>query len=191
MRVSNGLFVKLMIAAFVLISSPAWAEAQCEGEGCEAAGVEDSAAVPGEASAEGSSVSAGEGEDKKSMKPLWITGIATFSVVYVSTIIVSAALSDEEYKGRSAGLNAIPLAGPFVMIGVTESDPDSYVPSGQKAALVISGVVQILAMTAFITGLSIDLKRKNQTVSFSAAPTLVTAPGTGLTTPGVGLFGTF
>lgn len=106
--------------------------------------------------------------EKERIKSMWMAGIITFSTVYVSTIISSAALSDPGVKGRAAGYCAIPLIGPFVFMGA--GNDEYYVRDQFKGLLIASGVVQILSFGVFMAGWFIKRDVKKKTSRFYLMP---------------------
>ena len=72
-----------------------------------------------------------------------VTGSVTWGLAYVLTIAVTAAVGAQGYE---IGINAIPLAGPWVCLGACDR-PDDY-----AAALVGSGLLQITGLTLLILG---------------------------------------
>jgi hypothetical protein len=84
----------------------------------------------------------------KSLRPLWITGLALWGATYIATIAVTAAVAEDD-AGKYAGEAAVPIAGPFIVLA------DGEPSDGQTAALIASGVIQTLSATMFVLGLSI------------------------------------
>jgi hypothetical protein len=86
---------------------------------------------------------------EESLKPLWITGIVIESVTYVTTIVLTAALSQDSVRGQAIAYTVIPVFGPFVLLGSSIANPNYAAP------LAISGVVQIASVAMIVTGLCI------------------------------------
>lgn len=79
-------------------------------------------------------------------RPTWglvVAGLITFGVVYVTTVAVTAAISED---GGDIGLSAIPLAGPWILTATTD---------GYAGALVPSGILQLSGLVLTILGLAI------------------------------------
>jgi hypothetical protein len=77
---------------------------------------------------------------------LVIAGPVVLGVTWLATIAGTAALSDGD--GEPIGYSAIPLAGPWIMIGAL--DTGSYTP-----ALVVSGILQASGVVMTILGVAI------------------------------------
>jgi hypothetical protein len=89
------------------------------------------------------------GEIEYRSHPTWglfIAGVIVFPVVYLLTVGVTAGLDTD---GDDIGEAAIPLIGPFLMIG----NPDTEF---FEAPLAISGILQLAGLTMVILGLTIQ-----------------------------------
>jgi len=84
-------------------------------------------------------------ERETSVKGLWIPGVIVFGVSWILTGTFASALSwDADY----ASWGWIPLAGPWMMLGVAGSDDE-------VAGALIGGITQLAGVTMFILGLTL------------------------------------
>jgi hypothetical protein len=93
--------------------------------------------------------------EKKGIKALIIAGPIVFAVAWITTIIVTSAVSTDEDKGTATSYAAIPLVGPWVMMGSDSLDTSDY-----TGALVVSGVVQTAGIIMTILGIAIRRERQ-------------------------------
>ncbi|MBN2714611.1 MAG: hypothetical protein JXX14_02075 [Deltaproteobacteria bacterium] len=137
---------------------------QCEG--MEGPCVEDdsSGALTDAASSESGSVPRGTNEPaavkKERIKPLWISGLIAFGVSYSANIIVTAALAEDEYRGKAVGFAAIPLVGQFISIA---ADSDDYpIPPDYRGPMILGAMLQIVSAGVFTAGMIIKREPKNK-----------------------------
>ena len=88
--------------------------------------------------------------ERENIKPMWIGGTVSFSTIYVLTIALTAALSEDDVRGPSVAYAAIPLVGPFVAVG---NDHDDISFDSFKVPLILSGIFQIASVGVLIAGL--------------------------------------
>lgn len=87
-------------------------------------------------------------------QPIWglaVAGIVLFGVMYVTHIAVAAGIGS---SAEDVGYQAIPLAGPWVCMGVC-SDPEDFIPG-----LAASGVIQLAGITMMIIGLAVQVEHE-------------------------------
>lgn len=85
-------------------------------------------------------------------EPLWMAGLSVFAATYVITGATATTLrlltsSREDRIWQSW----IPLAGPFIMLADSAGFDDT-----QYALTIVSAVLQVLGLGAFITGVILD-----------------------------------
>jgi hypothetical protein len=80
------------------------------------------------------------------MPALYITGPIVLGSMWLTTIAVTAAVSAPSDVGRATGYAAIPVFGPWVMLG------SSLNTSSYTGPLVISGVLQAAGLGITIAG---------------------------------------
>ncbi len=118
---------------------------------------------------------------------LVIAGAVTFGVVWLATVGVTAGVSSDADRGEATGYAAIPMVGPWVMLG-SDLDTDDY-----SAALVTSGILQAAGVAMFVLGVTIRTKRKVPVYGKVAPGAELTVGPTkvGNTGVGIGALGTF
>lgn len=139
--------IMVVVFTFVLVSVNAHAECE-EGQECP-----PEASSPAAASIDATATDVQVpvvDVPKERIKALWLSGLISFSTVYLSTVIVTTALSESSVRGKAAGYTLIPMAGPFILVGNSNDDIDV---SGYAGALITAGVLQILTAALFTTGL--------------------------------------
>lgn len=85
----------------------------------------------------------------RSLVPLQIAGVVTWLVVYGVGVGVTAAVGGSGYE---IGLNAVPLAGPWLCFGLCER-PEPY-----AAGLITSGAVQLAGLVMLVIGSAISVE---------------------------------
>ncbi|MBW2458797.1 MAG: hypothetical protein JRI68_30135 [Deltaproteobacteria bacterium] len=111
---------------------------------------------------------------------LVIAGPILFGVAWLSTIAVVAAVSSEADRGEAIGYAAIPIFGPWVMMG-SDLKTEAY-----TGALVASGVAQTAGVTMFVLGMAIRTEevvpvygdRDGLSLAIAPSPNGVMAVGT-------------
>lgn len=114
---------------------------------------------------------------------LWLSGLITLPIAYVTTIGVVAGVSGDRDRGEAVGYASIPLFGPLVMLG-SDLDTDDY-----TAPLVMSAILQIVGAALLVTGLvykhevrlpTIALGETDESPRLSILPSPVGRSGFGL-----------
>jgi hypothetical protein len=104
----------------------------------------------------------------------WISGLITFTGVYLATFLVGSIMTghdDPEVK-HNGRLLMIPCVGPFLLL------PDA--PRSAIRWLVISGVLQSLGLIAFIVGVATRQRYASYAMRGPAGRPLALAPEVGL-----------
>jgi hypothetical protein len=101
---------------------------------------------------------------RENIKPMWIAGVVSFSSIYILTIALTAALSEDDARGKTVGYAAAPIVGPFVAIG---NDNDDITVDDYKIPLILSGIFQIASIGVMIAGLVI---KRDVTLSMTVGP---------------------
>lgn len=91
----------------------------------------------------------GDGTTTKGIPALYIVGPVVLGVAWITTIAVTSAVSADKDKSTAIPLSAIPVAGPWAMLGSDLDTKDYTVP------LVISGVLQGSGLLCTVLGVSI------------------------------------
>jgi hypothetical protein len=96
---------------------------------------------------------------------LYITGAVLLAASWAVTVGATAALSDNDVRAEATGYAAIPVFGPWVLLGsnISISPPD-------QAALVVSGIVQNAGLAMLIVGVSVKRVRHVPVYSFGHGP---------------------
>mgnify|MGYP001564466134 CR=1 FL=1 len=129
----------------------------CRGRQCASARPPESNAPPGEAPP----------PELRSMRGLWIAGACVLGATYISTLAgtsvglsaddseydsyytsSSAKAAEEEEDNDILGITAIPIVGPFISSSMVDDKVGTRL-------LILSGVVQVAALSMLITGLVI------------------------------------
>ncbi len=101
--------------------------------------------------------------ETRTIRPLWITGLVTLSVVYPITVATTVGLAFGYHPTELVPFvveGCVPIVGPWIFLA---AHPNS--PSGVTAGYAFSGVAQGLALTAIILGGSLRIpQRKHQLV---------------------------
>jgi hypothetical protein len=116
---------------------------------------------------------------------LIIAGPIALGVAWLTTIAVTGAVAADKDRSEATGYAAIPLVGPWVMMG-SHLDTSDY-----RAPLVISGIVQTSGLIMLVLGLAIRHDVSDSVYAFSDAPdspTLALSPAL-LGRAGAGLVG--
>lgn len=114
-------------------------------------------------------------EERQSIRGLWIGGISVFAASYFAGILVSSAIDD---SGDSTATLAIPLAGPWILVG----DADE----GFETLLILDGLMQLTGVAMTIVGFTVKrtVRRRVYSDADLDGPVLTIAPttfgGTGL-----------
>jgi hypothetical protein len=89
------------------------------------------------------------------IRPLWITGLVAFGAMYVTTIVVVAAIpfEDEDAKPRGIAEAFVPLAGPFIGL----ADGGGNLTGAEKGGLIASGIIQNVGAALFIIGVTVKV----------------------------------
>ncbi|MBN2343639.1 MAG: hypothetical protein JXR45_19240 [Deltaproteobacteria bacterium] len=137
-------------------------------------------AEPNPATTDDTAVSSASVE-KERIKPLWLSGLITFSTIYVATIVGNAVLSDPDARGEAVGYAFIPMFGPFISLG-NQSD-DIEIKPAFKGLLVTAGILQIVGVGLFTAGMIIKREPKDKQASrsprFWVTPALLGDSGAG------------
>jgi hypothetical protein len=117
---------------------------------------------------------ASEAAPREPIVGLLIAGPVVWGVTWLATIAATVPLSDTD--GEAIGYSAVPLAGPWIMIGALDTAP--YTP-----ALAVSGLLQAGGLTMTILGAAIRRDVEPREAAASALPfdvsPLVSADTTG------------
>lgn len=93
--------------------------------------------------------------DAQSARVLWITSLVAFGTTYAATVGTAAGVvSSTGGGGEYVAYAAIPVAGPFVDLGVLTSEFD--LKAGPIAGLIALGVMQVASVTLFAVGVSME-----------------------------------
>jgi hypothetical protein len=88
-----------------------------------------------------------------------VTGVIAWGLAFVSGVIVTAAVGG---SGQSIGINAVPLAGPWMCLGHLCERPDPY-----AAALIADGAVQALGLLFLIIGSAVQVEQVDRRFTFA------------------------
>jgi hypothetical protein len=123
--------------------------------------------------------------ERRGILGLWLPGLIVEALTWMTTIGVSAVVSDASVRGEAVGYSCIPVLGPFIMLG----NPGGLDTRDYQGALVASGIVQIASTTLFVVGLVVKHPVEVTALSFgdpanpsrvTLQPTLVAGRGWGL-----------
>ena len=118
--------------------------------------------------------------EEESITGLWAAGIITTFVVYITTIALTASLSQESVRGQAITYVLVPVIGPFLLNGSAIANPQYSTP------LVFSGLVQTAGVAMIVAGLvmhrpvaapSYALGAGPNAARLSVTPTLLGASG--------------
>lgn len=123
-----------------------------------AAALPEASPAPTASSADpaGPPVRPGAEADGEPWAPLWITGLSTFLGVYVTTLVATPLVtlttpSGKRYAAERAGEAAVPLVGPWIILGVA----NDVLGGPEIGLLVFSGLAQAAGAGMLIGGLSV------------------------------------
>ncbi|MBZ0118879.1 MAG: hypothetical protein K8H88_17910 [Sandaracinaceae bacterium] len=94
-----------------------------------------------------------------SIKPLWMTGLAVFPASYVLTFAIASVSTTPDYWAYSY----VPLAGPWVMLGLARNDEE-------RAGAVLGGATQALGILLFVLGVTLRQPVREAAVALAATP---------------------
>ncbi len=98
---------------------------------------------------------------------LWVSGAISWGVIYAATVgTAGGVVAANDSDPTTVGIAAIPLAGPFAVIGV-EGD---NLETGHIGGIVALGASQILAATLFFIGVGIDASSSSSHGAAQAPP---------------------
>ena len=151
-----------VLMLFFAVLSSANALAQCDESAgpCKADASTENAGSAAVATSDTSSGTMPEVKvEKERIKPLWISGLALFGTVYITTIILNAALAEDDTRSEAVGFALIPMFGPF--LSLADDDDGTEIQEQYRGSMVLSGVAQILGVAVFTAGMIIKREPKS------------------------------
>jgi hypothetical protein len=172
----------LMLISTILLSSNAVAQCDDSAGPCKADADTGNAETTAVSSSDTSPGTMPEVKvEKERIKPLWISGLALFGTVYITTIILNAALAEDDTRSESVGFALIPMFGPF--LSLADDDDDTEIQEQYRGSMVLSGVAQIVGVAVFTAGMIIKRDPKSSKPARSSrlgvAPVLLGKHGAG------------